>query len=34
MNDIAAAGLVMRDLRTEESSHEEIFVSLVKEDAA
>jgi ABC-2 type transport system ATP-binding protein len=34
LNDIAAAGLVMRDLRTEESSLEEIFVSLVKEDAA
>ncbi|MDV4144974.1 MULTISPECIES: ABC transporter ATP-binding protein [Shimia] len=34
LNDIAEAGLVMRDMRTEESSLEEIFVSLVKEGAA
>lgn len=34
LNDIAAAGLVLRDIRTQESSLEEIFVSLVKEDAA
>ncbi|MEQ9694145.1 ABC transporter ATP-binding protein [Shimia sp. SDUM112013] len=34
LNDIAEAGLVLRDLRTEESSLEEIFVSLVKEGAA
>lgn len=34
LNDIAAAGLVMCDLRTEESSLEEIFVSLVREGAA
>ena len=34
LNDIAGAGLVMCDLRTQESSLEEIFVSLVKEGAA
>ncbi|WP_127112779.1 ABC transporter ATP-binding protein [Shimia sediminis] len=34
LNDIAAAGLVLRDIRTQESSLEEIFVSLVREDAA
>jgi ABC-2 type transport system ATP-binding protein len=34
LNDIAAAGLVMCDLRTEESSLEEIFVTLVKEGVA
>ncbi len=34
LNDIAAAGLVLRDIRTQESSLEEIFVSLVSEDAA
>lgn len=34
LNDIATAGLVLRDLHTEESSLEEIFVSLVREDAA
>lgn len=34
LNDVAAAGLVLRDIRTEESSLEEIFVSLVAEDAA
>ncbi|SHI94189.1 ABC-2 type transport system ATP-binding protein [Shimia gijangensis] len=34
LNDIAAAGLVLRDLRTEESSLEEIFVSLVREEVA
>lgn len=34
LNDLAAAGLVLRDIRTKESSLEEIFVSLVREDAA
>ena len=34
LTDVAAAGLVLRDIRTEESSLEEIFVSLVREDAA
>ncbi len=34
LNDIAGAGLVMCDMRTEESSLEEIFVSLVKEGIA
>ncbi|WP_299352596.1 ABC transporter ATP-binding protein [uncultured Shimia sp.] len=34
LTDISAAGLVLRDIRTEESSLEEIFVSLVQEDAA
>ena len=32
--DLAAAGLAMKDLQTEQSSLEDIFVSLVKEDAA
>ena len=34
LNDIAAAGLVLRDIRTKESSLEEIFVSLVSEEVA
>lgn len=34
LNDVAAAGMVLRDIHTEESSLEEIFVSLLKEDAA
>ncbi|MBU2943589.1 ABC transporter ATP-binding protein [Shimia thalassica] len=34
LNDIAAAGLVLKDIKTEESSLEEIFVSLVSEGAA
>lgn len=34
LNDVASAGLVLRDIRTSESSLEEIFVSLVREDAA
>ena len=33
LNDISAAGLQMTDLATEQSSLEEIFVGLVKEDA-
>lgn len=34
LNDIATAGLILRDIQTQESSLEEIFVSLVSEDAA
>lgn len=34
LNDVAAAGLVLRDVMTRESSLEEIFVTLVSEDAA
>src|SRR6056297_3092720 len=34
LNDIAAAGLLLADLSTRQSSLEEIFVSLVHEDAA
>ncbi|MDO6484668.1 ABC transporter ATP-binding protein [Shimia thalassica] len=34
LNDIAAAGLVLKDIKTEESSLEEIFVSLVSEGTA
>ena len=34
LNDIAAAGLHLADLSTKQSSLEEIFVSLVQEDAA
>src|SRR6056297_1503739 len=33
LNDVAAAGLVLRDVQTRQSSLEEIFVDLVKEDA-
>lgn len=33
LNDLAAAGLVMSDLSTSQSSLEDIFVDLVKEDA-
>ena len=32
--DISAAGLVLKDLQTDQSSLEDIFVTLVKEDAA
>ncbi len=34
LNDVAAASLVLRDVMTRESSLEEIFVTLVSEDAA
>lgn len=34
LNDVSAAGLVLRDVRTEQSSLEDIFVGLVHEDAA
>jgi ABC-2 type transport system ATP-binding protein len=34
LSDVAAAGLVLTDLETSQSSLEEIFVGLVKEDAA
>ena len=34
LNDIAAAGLTLRDVQTRQSSLEDIFVGLVKEDAA
>jgi ABC-2 type transport system ATP-binding protein len=34
LGDLSAAGLQMRDLVTEQSSLEDIFVGLVKEDAA
>ncbi len=34
LNDIAAAGLSLRDVATRQSSLEDIFVSLVQEDAA
>ena len=34
LNDLAGAGLVLRDVKTRESSLEEIFVGLVSEDAA
>jgi ABC-2 type transport system ATP-binding protein len=33
LGDLAAAGLVLRDLQTEQSSLEEIFVGLVRADA-
>jgi len=33
LNDLAAAGIVLRDLDTHQSTLEEIFVDLVKEDA-
>jgi ABC-2 type transport system ATP-binding protein len=34
LNDVAAAGLVLADVQTRQSSLEDIFVDLVKEDAA
>jgi ABC-2 type transport system ATP-binding protein len=34
LNDIATAGLSLRDVSTRQSSLEDIFVTLVKEDAA
>jgi ABC-2 type transport system ATP-binding protein len=34
LSDVAAAGLVLSDLETSQSSLEDIFVDLVKEDAA
>ena len=34
LNDIATAGLSLRDVSTRQSSLEEIFVTLVEEDAA
>jgi ABC-2 type transport system ATP-binding protein len=34
LNDVAKAGLSLRDLVTRQSSLEDIFVTLVKEDAA
>jgi ABC-2 type transport system ATP-binding protein len=34
LNDMAAAGLILRDVHTEESSLEDIFVDLVKGDPA
>ncbi|WP_425037585.1 ABC transporter ATP-binding protein [Primorskyibacter sp. S187A] len=34
LNDLDAAGLTMRDIQTEQSSLEEIFVGLVNEDAS
>ena len=34
LNDVSATGLVLRDVVTRQSSLEEIFVTLVKEDAA
>ena len=34
LTDVAAAGLVLRDVATRQSSLEDIFVTLVKEDAA
>ena len=34
LNDIAAAGLSLRDVSTRQSSLEDIFVTLVQEDAA
>jgi ABC-2 type transport system ATP-binding protein len=33
LTDVAAAGLVLRDVATRQSSLEDIFVTLVKEDA-
>lgn len=33
LSDLAAAGLVLRDIKTEQSSLEDIFVGLVQEDA-
>ena len=33
LKDMQAAGLVLRDVQTSQSSLEEIFVSLVKENA-
>ena len=33
LRDVSAAGLVLRDLQTRESSLEDIFVGLVREDA-
>ena len=34
LNDVAAAGLILRDVQTRQSSLEDIFVGLVSEDAA
>ena len=34
LKDLQAAGLTLRDVQTSQSSLEEIFVGLVKEDAA
>jgi ABC-2 type transport system ATP-binding protein len=34
LNDIASAGLSLRDVSTRQSSLEDIFVTLVQEDAA
>lgn len=34
LGDLSAAGMVLKDIRTEQSSLEDIFVGLVKEDAA
>ena len=34
LSDVAAAGLVLTDIETSQSSLEDIFVDLVKEDAA
>ena len=34
LHDVAAAGLVLRDIADTQSSLEDIFVDLVKEDAA
>jgi len=34
LNDVAAAGLVLADVQTRQSSLEEIFVGLIREDAA
>ena len=34
LSDLAAAGVVLRDISTRQSSLEEIFVGLVKEGAA
>ena len=33
LNDLQAAGLQMRDVQTQQSSLEDIFVGLVQEDA-
>ncbi|MGB2126685.1 MAG: multidrug ABC transporter ATP-binding protein, partial [Planktomarina sp.] len=33
LNDLQAAGLQMRDVQTQQSSLEDIFVDLVQEDA-
>ena len=34
LSDLSAAGLVLRDVQTRQSSLEDIFVDLVKEDAS